>query len=72
MYGTGCFSESCAGPSAGCGLIRNLDELAEDRDVVLSQARSKLSSFDHKRLQEAVKNYGNMAKRKRFREWMGA
>jgi hypothetical protein len=53
-------------------LLNNLDELAEDRDVVLIQARSKLPSFDHKRLQEAVKNYGNMATRKRFREWMGA
>ena len=53
-------------------LLNNLDELAEDRDVVLSQARSKLSTFDLKRLQEAVKKYGNMATRKRFREWMGA
>ena len=53
-------------------LLNNLNELAEDRDVVLSQARSKLSTFDLKRLQEAVKNYGNMATRKRFREWMGA
>lgn len=53
-------------------LLNNLDELAEDRDVVLSQARSKLPSFDHKRLQEAVKNYGNMATRKRFRGWIGA
>ena len=53
-------------------LLNNLDELAEDRDVVLSQARSKLSSFDPKRLQEAVESYGNMATRKRFREWMGA
>lgn len=53
-------------------LLNNLDELAEDRDVVLSQERSKLSSFDLKRLQEAVKSYGNMATRKRFREWIGA
>ncbi|WP_233253746.1 hypothetical protein [Limnohabitans sp. 2KL-1] len=53
-------------------LLNNLDELAEDRDMVLSQARSKLSSFDPKRLQEAVESYGNMATRKRFREWMGA
>lgn len=53
-------------------LINNLDELAEDRDEVLRQARNKLSSFDPKRLQEAVENYGNMTTRKRFREWMGA
>lgn len=53
-------------------LLNNLDELAENRDVVLSQARSKLSSFDLKRLQEAVERYGNMATRKRFLEWMSA
>jgi hypothetical protein len=37
---------------------------------VLSQARSKLGSFDIDRLQEAVENYGNMTTRKRFREWI--
>jgi hypothetical protein len=51
-------------------LLNNLEELAEDRDVVLSQARSKLGSFDIDRLQEAVENYGNMTTRKRFREWI--
>ncbi len=51
-------------------LLNNLEELAEDRDVVLSQARSKLPSFDLDRLQEAVENYGNMSTRKRFREWI--
>jgi hypothetical protein len=51
-------------------LLNNLEELAEDRDVVLSQARSKLSSFDLDRLHEAVESYGNMATRKRFREWI--
>ncbi len=53
-------------------LLNNLNELAEDRDVVLRQARSKLSSFDLKRWQEAVERYGNRTTRKRFREWMGA
>ncbi len=52
-------------------LLNNLDELAEDRDGVLSQARSKLPSFDLDRLQAAVDSYGNMATRKRFREWVG-
>ena len=51
-------------------LLNNLEELAEDRDVVLSQARSKLGSFDIDRLQGAVENYGNMTTRKRFREWI--
>lgn len=52
-------------------LLNNLEELAEDRDVVLSQARSKLPCFDMDRLQQAVESYGNMTTRKRFREWTG-
>jgi hypothetical protein len=51
-------------------LLNNLEDLAEDRDAVLSLARSKLASFDLARLQEAVESYGNMATRKRFREWL--
>jgi hypothetical protein len=51
-------------------LLNNLEELAEDRDVVLSQARTKLPSFDLDRLQVAVESYGNMATRKRIREWI--
>jgi hypothetical protein len=51
-------------------LLNNLEELAEDRDVVLNHARKKLPSFDLARLQTAVNSYGNMATRKRFREWI--
>jgi hypothetical protein len=51
-------------------LLNNLEALAEDRDVVLNQARNKLPSFDLARLQTAVNSYGNMATRKRFREWI--
>jgi hypothetical protein len=51
-------------------LLNNLEELAEDRDVVLTQARNKLPSFDRDRLQAAVDSYGNMATRKRLREWI--
>ena len=51
-------------------LLNNLEELAEDRDLVLSQARSKLPTFDRGRLEDAVESYGNMATRKRFREWI--
>jgi hypothetical protein len=51
-------------------LLNNLQELAEDRDAVLNQARNKLPSFDMDRLQEAVERYGNMATRKRLREWI--
>lgn len=51
-------------------LLNNLEELAEDRDAVLSQARSKLPNFDRQRLEDAVESYGNMATRKRFRGWI--
>ena len=49
----------------------DLDELAEDRDAVLRQARSKLLSFDSTRLQRAVDSFGSVATRKRLREWAG-
>ena len=52
-------------------LLNNLGELAEDRDAVLSQARNKLMSFNQPRLQAALNSYGNMATRKRVREWIG-
>lgn len=52
-------------------LLNNLDELAEDRDAVLHQARTKLNSFDSTRFQQTLDNYGNMATRKRVREWVG-
>ena len=52
-------------------LLNNLDELAEDRDAVLSQARNKLSSFDPALLQQAVDSFGSMATRKQVREWVG-
>lgn len=51
-------------------LLNNLDELAEDREAVLRQARSKRPSFDPTRLQRAVDSFGNVATRKRLREWM--
>ena len=50
-------------------LLNNLGELAEDRDAVLRQARTKLMSFNQPRLQHALDSYGSMATRKRAREW---
>lgn len=50
-------------------LLNNLDELAEDRDAVLRQARSKLPSFESAQLQRAADRFGNLATRKRLREW---
>jgi len=53
-------------------LLNNLEELAEDRDAVLRQARSKLPSFDSTRLQRASDSFGSVATRKRLRQWVGA
>jgi hypothetical protein len=51
-------------------LLNNLDELAEDRDAVLSQARTKLLSFNQSLLLKTLDSYGNMATRKRVQEWI--
>ena len=51
-------------------LLNNLDELAEDRDSVLSQARTKLLSFNQSLLLKTLDSYGSMATRKRVREWV--
>ncbi len=51
-------------------LLNNLDELAEDREAVLSQARTKLFSFNQSLLQKALDSYGNMATIKRVRVWI--
>ncbi|MDB5797841.1 MAG: hypothetical protein JWP36_1743 [Paucimonas sp.] len=53
-------------------LLNNLEELAEDRDAVVRQARNKLPSFDLVRLQRAADSFGSVATRKRLREWAGA
>jgi len=50
-------------------LLNNLDELAEDRKAVLDQARLKLPHLDTMLLQKAAKSFGNLATRKRLREW---
>lgn len=51
-------------------LLNNLDELAEDREAVLSQARTKLFSFNQSLLHKALDRYGNMATIKRVRGWI--
>jgi hypothetical protein len=51
-------------------LLNNLDDLAEDRDAVLSQARTKLLSFNQSLLLKTLDSYGSMATRKRVREWI--
>jgi len=53
-------------------LLNNLEELAEDRESVRTQARNKLPTLDATRLQQSLDSFGNMATRKLVREWMGA
>lgn len=53
-------------------LLNNLEELAEDREAVLRQARSKRASFDPACLQRAAESFGSVSTRKRLREWMDA
>ena len=48
-------------------LLNNLEELAEDRDSVLSEARTKYLSFNQSLLLKTLDNYGSMATRKRVR-----
>lgn len=52
-------------------LLNNLEELAEDRDAVLRQARSKLPSLSPARLQFAADNFASVATRKQLRQWAG-
>jgi hypothetical protein len=51
-------------------LLNNLEQLAEDRDAVLRQAQSKLSSFDLDKLKRALSTFGSVATRKRAKGWL--
>ena len=51
-------------------LLNNLDELAEDRDAVLSEAHTKYLSLNQSLLHKALDRYGNMSTRKRVQSWM--
>jgi len=53
-------------------LLNNLDELAEDRDAVLKQARKKFHDLDSSCLRDVAECFGNVATRKRIREWADA
>ena len=51
-------------------LLNNLDELAEDRNLVLERARELWPSLESPKLHEAVELYGNAATRKHIKVWM--
>jgi hypothetical protein len=47
-------------------LVNELDELAEDREAVLSLVREKAQDMDHRKLLRALSLYGKYSTRKRF------
>lgn len=52
--------------------INRLDELAEDRNLVLQRAEQRLATFDQAELLRAVADYGSVATKKRFKRWLDA
>lgn len=50
--------------------INNLNELAEDKNQVLQMVERKLSNFDRAKLNRAVSDYGSVATKKRFMQWL--
>jgi hypothetical protein len=51
-------------------LVNQLDQLAEDRDAVLSRVRDKAKEMDPKKLSRAVTLYGKYSTRKKFQEML--
>jgi hypothetical protein len=47
-------------------LVNNLDQLAEDRDAVLSRVRAKVAEMDARHLRASVKSFAKVATRKFF------
>jgi hypothetical protein len=45
-------------------LLNNLDQLAEDHEMILRAAREKASTMDHRTLREAVQLYGGVRAQK--------
>ncbi len=50
-------------------MLNNLAGLAEDADAVLQAIPTKLSSFDGKRLQQAITDYASARTRRLFGQW---
>jgi hypothetical protein len=51
-------------------LVNELDQLAEDRDAVLSRVREKAKEMDQRKLSRAVSLYGKHATQKKFQEML--
>ena len=53
-------------------MLNNLDQLAEDPDVLLDAVRRRLDRFDAARLEQALRDYGSARTRRLFRPWVSA
>ncbi len=51
-------------------MLNNLDELAEDKLLVLAEAQRKVMTFDRPHLLRALASYGSMATKKRVAGWL--
>jgi hypothetical protein len=49
-------------------LVNNLDQLAESKQEVLARVKERVKSYEARRLQQAVRNYGNVRAKKFFAE----
>lgn len=45
-------------------LVNNLDQLAEDRDIVLQKVKNKVPSMNFQKLERALRDYGNAKTKK--------
>jgi hypothetical protein len=53
-------------------LLNNLDELAEERELLLHNAERKSRHLNRRKLLQAASNFGTIATKKLIREWLGA
>jgi hypothetical protein len=49
-------------------LVNNVDQLAESKREVLARVKERVKSYEARRLQRAVRNYGNVRAKKFFAE----
>ncbi len=53
-------------------LLNNLDELAEERDELMRQAKAKSQQFDRRKLLQSASRFGTVATKKLIKEWLNA
>jgi hypothetical protein len=51
-------------------LVNELDQLAEDKDAVLSRVRERAAAMDRRKLSRAVSLYGKISTKKKFQEML--